>query len=84
MLRDFPEDGLKVSVVETGTLPLRFLEQYLELGELNVRSHVNAKSNLIYNFYFLCSVCVIRLTVDKAGHPFGFLNVFLFLEYFTL
>uniref|UniRef100_A0A8C0B9H4 VPS39 subunit of HOPS complex n=1 Tax=Buteo japonicus TaxID=224669 RepID=A0A8C0B9H4_9AVES len=35
VLRDFPEDGLKVSVVETGTLPLRFLVQCMELRELN-------------------------------------------------
>lgn len=27
VLRDFPEDGLKVSVVERGTLSLRFLVQ---------------------------------------------------------
>lgn len=32
VLRDFPEDGLKVSVVESGTLLLTFLVQYMELG----------------------------------------------------
>lgn len=32
VLRDFPEDGLKVSVIERDTLLLIFLVQYMRLG----------------------------------------------------
>lgn len=54
VLRDFPEDGLKVGVVETGTLPLRFLVQCMELRELNVRSHVLMLNPIKCIIYIFC------------------------------
>lgn len=67
MLRDFPEDGLKVSMAETGTLPLTFLVQCMELGELNVKSHVLMLNLIKYIIYISMFSFVVRLAVDRAA-----------------
>lgn len=54
VLRDFPEDGLKVNVVETSTLPLKFLVGHMEFGEVSVKSHLLMLNPIKYIICFFC------------------------------